>query len=183
MRKQKGEPFTGIDQSWQTVQTGDSSVLKYEFLYAKSIDDVNFTHSFNSPNDNTVVGFNSISAETMKCNFRRCILRWFQLSKCKSEDYDTVWYTEYCCSRNDYSPYRGQYQLANVYRYLSEAYVGYHINKWYGINIDAGMFVCPILVWTPIINLENWEYQASFTSDNTPWFFNDNTNSFIPPNT
>jgi len=42
--------------------------------------------------------------------------------------------------------YRGQYQLANVYRYLSEAYVGYHFNKWYGINVDAGLFMSYIVL-------------------------------------
>lgn len=73
--------------------------------------------------------------------------------------------------RNDYSPYRGQYQLANVYRYLSEAYAGYHFNKWYGINIDAGLFMSYIGL-NSYYQQENWEYQASFTSDNTPWFFN-----------
>lgn len=71
--------------------------------------------------------------------------------------------------RNDISPYRGQYQLANVYRYLSEAYAGYHINKWQGINIDAGLFMSYIGL-NSFYQAENWEYQASFTSDNTPWF-------------
>ncbi len=73
--------------------------------------------------------------------------------------------------RNDLSVYRGQYQLANVYRYLSEAYAGYHFNKWYGINIDAGLFLSYIGL-NSYYQVENWEYQASFTSDNTPWFFN-----------
>jgi hypothetical protein len=73
--------------------------------------------------------------------------------------------------RNDYSPYRGQYQLANAYRYISEAYAGYHFDKWYGINIDAGLFMSYIGL-NSFYQAENWEYQASFTSDNTPWFFN-----------
>jgi len=73
--------------------------------------------------------------------------------------------------RNDYSPYRGQYDLSTVYRYLSEAYAGYHIDKWYGINIDAGLFMSYIGL-NSFYQAENWEYQASFTSDNTPWFFN-----------
>ncbi|MBL7719820.1 MAG: outer membrane beta-barrel protein, partial [Flavipsychrobacter sp.] len=72
---------------------------------------------------------------------------------------------------NDYSAYRGQYELANVYRYLSEAYAGYHFDVWYGINVDAGMFMSYIGL-NSYYQVENWEYQASFTSDNTPWFFN-----------
>jgi hypothetical protein len=73
--------------------------------------------------------------------------------------------------RNDYSQYRGQYQLADVYRYISEAYAGYHFNIWYGINIDAGLFMS-YLGLNSYYQPENWEYQASYTSDNTPWFFN-----------
>jgi len=73
--------------------------------------------------------------------------------------------------RDDYSPYRGQYQLANVYRYLAEAYGGYHFDKWRGINVDLGMFVSYIGL-NSYYQAENWEYQASYTSDNTPWFFN-----------
>jgi hypothetical protein len=73
--------------------------------------------------------------------------------------------------RNDVSPYRGQYQLADVYRYLSEAYAGYHFDAWYGVNVDAGMFMSYIGL-NSYYQPENWEYQASFTSDNTPWFFN-----------
>jgi len=73
--------------------------------------------------------------------------------------------------RNDISQYRGQYKLADVYRYLSEAYAGYHFDKWNGINIDAGMFMSYIGL-NSYYQQENWEYQASFTSDNTPWFFN-----------
>jgi hypothetical protein len=73
--------------------------------------------------------------------------------------------------RNDYSPYRGQYNLANVYRYLSEAYAGYHFDKMYGINVDFGLFMSYVGL-NSYYQPENWEYQASFTSDNTPWFFN-----------
>jgi hypothetical protein len=54
---------------------------------------------------------------------------------------------------------------------LAEAYAGYHYNKWYGINIDMGMFMSYIGLNSYYQN-ENWEYQASYTSDNTPWFFN-----------
>jgi hypothetical protein len=43
--------------------------------------------------------------------------------------------------RNDASPARGQWTLDNSYRYISEAYAGYHIDKWNGINIQAGIFM------------------------------------------
>ncbi len=37
--------------------------------------------------------------------------------------------------RNDASPARGQWQLDNAYRYLSEAYGGYHFDAWHGVNV------------------------------------------------
>ena len=61
--------------------------------------------------------------------------------------------------------------LLTIYRYLSEAYAGYHFNKLSGINVDVGLFFSYIGLFS-YTQFENWGYQASFTSDNTPWFFN-----------
>src|SRR5258708_39748455 len=42
--------------------------------------------------------------------------------------------------RNDASPVVGQWGLADAYRYISEAYGGYHPDAMNGINIEAGGF-------------------------------------------
>jgi hypothetical protein len=73
--------------------------------------------------------------------------------------------------RNDASPGRGQWSLANAYRYISEAYGGYHIDVLNGINIQAGIFMSYIGLWS-YYNFDNWTYQPSYVSSNTPWFFN-----------
>lgn len=73
--------------------------------------------------------------------------------------------------RNDYSVLHGQFDLANAYRYVSEANAGYHFDVWHGINVDAGLFMSYVGLFS-YYNAENWAYQPSFTSDNTPWFFN-----------
>jgi hypothetical protein len=73
--------------------------------------------------------------------------------------------------RNDASPARGQWQLDNAYRYISEAYGGYHIDKWNGINIQAGIFMSYVGLWS-YYQFDNWTYQPSYVSSNTPWFFN-----------
>jgi Putative beta-barrel porin-2, OmpL-like. bbp2 len=73
--------------------------------------------------------------------------------------------------RNDASPGRGQWQLDNAYRYVSEAYGGYHIDALNGINIQAGVFMSYIGLWS-YYNFDNWTYQPSYVSSNTPWFFN-----------
>lgn len=72
--------------------------------------------------------------------------------------------------RNDATPLRGQYDLHTALRYVTEGYVGMHLNKWHGVNIDAGIFKSYVGLMG-YNQHENWNYQNSFTSDNTPWFF------------
>jgi hypothetical protein len=73
--------------------------------------------------------------------------------------------------RNDASPARGQWDLDAAYRYISEAYGGYHFNALHGINVDAGIFMSYIGLFS-YYNFDNWAYQPSYVSSNTPWFFN-----------
>ncbi|HEX3112381.1 MAG TPA: outer membrane beta-barrel protein [Candidatus Eisenbacteria bacterium] len=73
--------------------------------------------------------------------------------------------------RNDASPGRGQWKLDDAYRYVSEAYGGYHIDALSGINIQGGIFMSYIGLWS-YYNADNWTYQPSYVSSNTPWFFN-----------
>ena len=73
--------------------------------------------------------------------------------------------------RNDASPSRGQGDLADAYRYVSEAYGGYHWDALNGINLDAGIFMSYVGLFS-YYNADNWAYQPSYVSANTPWFFN-----------
>jgi hypothetical protein len=73
--------------------------------------------------------------------------------------------------RNDSSYNRGQWNLANAYRYFSEAWGGYHWDVGHGLNVDAGIFVSYIGLFS-YYNFDNWAYQPSYVSSNTPWFFN-----------
>ncbi len=73
--------------------------------------------------------------------------------------------------RNDASPGLGQWNLSDAYRYLSEAYGGYHFNALHGVNVDAGIFMSYVGLFS-YYNFDNWVYQPSYVSSNTPWFFN-----------
>ena len=73
--------------------------------------------------------------------------------------------------RNDASTGRGEWSLADAYRYLSEAYGGYHFDVMNGINVQAGIFMSYVGLWS-YYNFDNWTYQPSYVSSNTPWFFN-----------
>ena len=73
--------------------------------------------------------------------------------------------------RNDASAGRGQWDLRGAYKYFSEANGGYHFDVNHGLNIDAGIFVSYIGLFS-YYNFDNWAYQPSYVSSNTPWFFN-----------
>lgn len=171
--EQKGEPFENLDLTWANgSDRRDSNIFKDLKYFTPSIlIDVNYTHSGNQPIDNTVVGSTALARNN---EFTLSALHFggdLNYKNARARIMTQYGTRSIVVPRNDYSPYRGQYQLANVYRYLSEAYAGYHIKKWYGINIDAGLFMSYIGL-NSFYQAENWEYQASFTSDNTPWFFN-----------
>jgi hypothetical protein len=171
--QQKREPFEGIDMTWQNGSDRRTENIWNDLKYftPSVLLDINYTHSFNKPNDNTVVGSTALARNN---EVQLSALHFggdFNYKGARARVMTQFGTRSQVVPRNDLSPYRGQYQLANVYRYLSEAYAGYHINTLHGINIDAGLFMSYIGL-NSFYQSENWEYQASFTSDNTPWFFN-----------
>jgi putative OmpL-like beta-barrel porin-2 len=52
-------------------------------------------------------------------------------------------------------------------RDFAEAWGGYHFNVNHGLNVDAGIFVSYIGLFS-YYNFDNWAYQPSFVSSNTP---------------
>jgi hypothetical protein len=83
--------------------------------------------------------------------------------------------------RNDASAGVGQWDVRGAYRYLAEAYGGYHFNVNHGLNVDAGIFVSYVGLFS-YYNFDNWTYQPSFVSSNTPWFFNGIRIQWFPTN-
>jgi len=75
----------------------------------------------------------------------------------------------------------GQWDLQNAYKYVSEAYGGYHFNVQHGLNVDAGIFVSYVGLFS-YYNFDNWTYQPSYVSSNTPWFFQGVRIQWFPTN-
>ncbi len=170
--KQKGEPLEGMDMTW--LNGGDrrsAPTLAGKFFTPIVMLDANYTHSFNNPIDNTVIGSTAISRNNEIQIANTNIGGEFTLGQARAHIVTQFGMNSTVIPRNDLSPYRGQYQLADVYRYLGEANAGYHFKKLYGINVDVGLFMSYVGL-NSYYQSENWEYQASYTSDNTPWFFN-----------
>lgn len=165
--------FHGIDQTWQNGSDRRTENIwkNIKYFCPSVLLDINYTFSFNQPIDNTVVGSTALARNN---EIQLSALHFggdFNYQNARARFMTQFGTRSMVVPRNDLSPYRGQYQLANVYRYLSEAYAGYHFQHWNGINVDAGLFMSYIGL-NSFYQQENWEYQASFTSDNTPWFFN-----------
>lgn len=83
--------------------------------------------------------------------------------------------------RNDSSYSQGQWDLADAYRYLSEMWAGYHIDVQHGLNIQVGDFLSYIGLFS-YYSFDNWTYQPSYVSSNTPWFFTGMRVQWFPTN-
>jgi hypothetical protein len=179
-KKKYEEPFSFADWSWLTGNARTKDLAADSKFFTPEIRfDINYTSSFNHPKDNTIGGSSEI--------FRSGEVQITQIGVGGDFHYDNVrgrlmtqfgMYSQ-TTPRNDASPGRGQWNLDNAYRYVSEAYGGYHWDKMHGINVDAGIFMSYIGLWS-YYNFDNWTYQPSYVSSNTPWFFNGLRIQFFP---
>ena len=168
----KPDPFSFADFTWLTGNPRIKEVpFDTKFFTPEVRVDVNYTHSFNHPKDDTIGG----SSEIFRSNeFQLTQLgvggdfHWDNVQARLMTQFGLYSQTQ---PRNDPSAARGQWNLDGAYQYLAEAYGGYHINKMDGINIQAGIFMSYIGLYS-FYNFDNWSYQPSYVSSNTPWFFN-----------
>jgi len=174
------EPFAFADFSWLNGNNRQESKLcDNKYFTGDFTVDVNYTRSNRNPIDNTVTGSTALARNN------ECTISFVGIGG--DFHYNNVrgrFMTQYGTRatevpRNDYSGYKGQYNLPDAYRYISEAYGGYHFNYKHGLNIDMGIFMSYIGMFS-YNNFENWSYQPSYTSDNTPWFFNGIRVQFFP---
>ena len=178
-RLKKSAPFPG-DWTWMNSNGRVvDSPMSTKYFTPEFRADTNYTWDHNHPTDDSLGG----STET----FRAGEFQIEQLSFGGDIRIDNVrgrfltmfgeWATT--TPRNDASYNRGQWDLADAYRYVSEAWGGYHFDKMHGINVDAGIFVSYIGLFS-YYNADNWAYQPSFVSSNTPWFFTGLRLQFFP---
>jgi hypothetical protein len=167
------DPFAFADFTWQSgnARTKDSLLTMKYFTGEFRLDDT-FMYSFNHPKDNTIVG----STEAWRSGENQItqlgIGGDFHMDNVQGRMMTQFGELATTTPRNDASPARGQWDLADAYRYISEAYGGYHIGDPHrGVNIQAGIFMSYVGLWS-YYNFDNWTYQPSYVSSNTPWFFN-----------
>jgi hypothetical protein len=133
--------------------------------------DVNYLQSLNHPMDHTVDGstevFRSSEFQIEQVSFGGD----FHWNNVRARFLSMYGMFATTTPRNDASGEIGQWDLQDAYRYFSEANAGYHFDVNHGLNVDAGVFVSYIGLFS-YYNYDNWTYQPSYVSSNTPWFFN-----------
>jgi hypothetical protein len=167
----KGEPFPG---DWTWLNSNGHAVdspMSTKYFTPEFRADANYILDYNHPSDDTMGGATesfrsdewqleqiSIGGDIHIDNVRGRILTMNGLFATTTP-------------RNDGSVNRGNWDLSGAYKYVSEAWGGYHFDVAHGLNVDAGIFVSYIGLFS-YYNFDNWTYQPSFVSSNTPWFFN-----------
>ena len=167
----KGEPFDG---DWTWLNSNGHAVdspMSTKYFTPEFRADANYILDYNHPHDDTMGGATesfrsdewqleqiSVGGDIRINNVRGRILTM-----------DGLFATT--TPRNDASYSRGQWDLSGAFKYVSEAWGGYHWDVAHGLNVDAGIFVSYIGLFS-YYNFDNWTYQPSFVSSNTPWFFN-----------
>jgi hypothetical protein len=173
-------PFSDADWTWLNGNPRNHDApLAGKYFTPEIRVDANYNLDFNHPSDDTIGGSSEI--------FRSNEVQIEQLGVGGDLLYDHVHVrlmTQFgmysvTTPRNDASPARGQWDLDNAYRYISEGYGGYHWDKMHGVNLDAGIFMSYVGLFS-YYNFDNWAYQPSFVSSNTPWFFNGIRAQFFP---
>ncbi len=166
------EPFSFGDFTWMNgTNRQKTPLLASKYFTGSLLLDVNYTYSFNHPIDDTVVGSTALARNN---ELEVAFLGFggdFAYEHARARIMTQFGARSTVVPRNDSSADRGQFDLRSAYRYISEAYGGYHFDVMHGMNVDVGIFMSYVGLFS-FDNFENWSYQPSFTSDNTPWFFN-----------
>jgi hypothetical protein len=168
----KSIPFAWADWTWLNgnSRTVDSP-MSTKYFTPEFRADINYIFDGNHPHDDTMGGstesFRASEVQLEQLSFGGDI----RIDNVRGRFLTMAGMFATTTPRNDASPGRGQWDLANAYRYFSEAWGGYHWNVQHGINLDAGIFVSYIGLFS-YYNFDNWTYQPSYVSSNTPWFFN-----------
>lgn len=171
-KPQPSVPFAFADWTWLNgnPRTKDAPV-DTKFFTPEIRFDVNYIYDYNHPIDHTLVGTTE-GSRTGEFQVQHLGIGGdFHYDNVRGRVMTQVGIYATSQPRYDATPSRGQFDLSTAYRYVSEAWGGYHIDKLHGINVDAGIFLSYIGLFS-FYNFDNWAYQPSYVSSNTPWFFN-----------
>lgn len=165
-------PFAFADFTWMNGQSRqkDFPLAINKFVTASVYIDSYYSYSSNRPADNTIVGSASIGRHNefmlnlasvgINVNYRNVLAN---LSLQTGSMLNIV-------QDLDGTAARGRNLTTTNLHNIREATAGYHFDKAYGINVEAGIFMSYIGLESYLL-AENWNYHRSLVCDFTPFYF------------
>jgi Putative beta-barrel porin-2, OmpL-like. bbp2 len=170
-KPKKAEPFAFADWTWLNGNPRTKTpAFDSKFFTPEVRVDVAYHYDFNHPKDDTIGGSSEVFRSNEVALTHLGVGGDFHYDHVRARVFTQLGQYATATPRNDASFSRGQWQLDNAYRYLNEAYGGYHFDALHGINVDAGIFLSYVGLFS-FYQFDNWAYQPSYVSSNTPWFF------------
>jgi hypothetical protein len=174
------EPFAFADWGWLNGTSRQTEFpIDSKFLTGTFTIETEYAYEFSNPKDHTVVGSTAIGRSNEIQIEHLGVGADFHWKGARGRIMTQLGMYSTMTPRNDASPGRGQWDLSDAYRYITEGYGGYHFDVAHGLNIDAGIFLSYVGLCS-YYNYENWTDQASYVSSNTPWFFNGMRIQYFP---
>jgi hypothetical protein len=167
----KPAPFAFGDFTWMNGQSRQKSQpLSNSFAAVNLYLDTYYGYSFNQPRDETIIGSGAVGRNTewqinnatigIDTNYKNV------LGKITLQAGNQLAVTQDL----DGTVNRGRNLSVANNKYIGEALGGYHFNQWNGVNVEAGYFYSYIGLESYLLG-ENWNYNRSFLSDLTPFYF------------
>jgi hypothetical protein len=167
----KEEPFAFADWTWLNGNPRTKTpAFDSKFFTPEIRADVAYHYDFNHPKDDTIGGSSEVFRSNEVGLTHLGVGGDFHYDHVRARVLSQIGLYSTATPRNDASYSRGQWDLANAYRYVNEAYGGYHWDALHGVNVDAGIFLSYVGLFS-FYQFDNWAYQPSYVSSNTPWFF------------
>jgi hypothetical protein len=154
-------PFAYADFTWMNaVPRNHDSVLDGKYFSPEVRMDTNYIYDLNHPIDHTLGGTTEgtrtgevvLQALNVGGDFHWDHMQGRVLLQMGADST--------AVPRNDASPSVGQWDIADAYRYISEGYAGYHMDVQHGLNIQAGIFMSYIGLFS-YYSFDNCAYQPS----------------------
>jgi Putative beta-barrel porin-2, OmpL-like. bbp2 len=167
----KSAPFPG---DWTWLNDGGHNVdspMSTKYFTPEIRFDANYILDYNHPEDDSMVGSTEMYRSDEFQLEQVSVGGDFRIQNTRGRILTMDGLFSQATVRNDASYNRGQWDLKDAYKYFSEAWGGYHWDISHGLNVDAGIFVSYVGLFS-YYNFDNWAYQPSYVSSNTPWFFN-----------
>jgi Putative beta-barrel porin-2, OmpL-like. bbp2 len=175
-------PFAFADFTWMNaVPRNQDEVLDSKYFSPEIRTDVNYIYDYWHPADHTLAGTTEGERTGEFVIQQANVGGDFHAGAMQMRFLTQIGATSTAVPRNDASYSVGQWQMNDAYRYITEAYAGYHMDKAHGLNFQAGIFMSFIGLFS-FYSFDNWGYQPSYVSSNTPWFFSGFRIQYFPTN-